>query len=296
MFKPQPFVAQLRMKSGPTPGKIYALQGDQFTAGRDANNAVPINDAELSRKHARFTLQGGKYVLEDLGSTNGTFVNRKRLAGPCVLKTGDIVSFGGQIVLVYEGPTLESDRKISEKPLVAERLANSLMFGDDNTSYLSDEENTISKLSVFLCHASNDKPIVRELYNKLISEDWIDPWIDEEDLLPGQDWDIAIEKAVESSHAVIVLLSTRSVTKEGYIQRELRFALEIALEKPEETIFIIPVRLDDCPVPRRLRTWQYIDFFPTDRKKWAYERILKSLKIRFEELSNNNFSDSMFSP
>ena len=121
------------------------------------------------------------------------------------------------------------------------------------------------KLRVFLCHSSQDKPIVRELYQRLNAEGWIDPWLDEEKLLPGQDWDMEIEKAVEAADAVIVCLSNNSVTKEGYIQKELRKVLDVADEKPEGTIFIIPVRLDDCPVPRRLKKWQYVDYFPDSR-------------------------------
>jgi predicted component of type VI protein secretion system len=94
---------QFVMRSGPTPGVTFALEGDQLIIGRDATHAVSINDAEVSRKHARLTFQGGKYVIEDLGSTNGTFVNGQRLVSPAVLKAGDVVSLGEQIVLMYEG-------------------------------------------------------------------------------------------------------------------------------------------------------------------------------------------------
>src|SRR5262245_53976694 len=94
----------------------------------------------------------------------------------------------------------------------------------------------VPKLHVFLCHSSTDKATVRELYQRLKAEDWIQPWLDEEELLPGQDWDMEIEKAVEKADAVIVVLSKSSVAKEGYIQKELRRVLDIALEKPEETI------------------------------------------------------------
>jgi len=76
------------------------------------------------------------------------------------------------------------------------------------------------KLRVFLCHTSQDKPIVRELYQKLKAEGWIDPWLDEEKLLPGQKWQFEIPKAVEEAHAIIVCLSSVSVNKEGYIQKE----------------------------------------------------------------------------
>ncbi len=98
---------QLIMRSGPTPGAAFTLEGDQLTIGRDSTNEITINDAEVSRRHARLTFQGGKFVLEDLGSTNGTFVNGQRLAGPRVLKAGEVVSFGEQIVLVFESSTFD---------------------------------------------------------------------------------------------------------------------------------------------------------------------------------------------
>jgi hypothetical protein len=139
-------------------------------------------------------------------------------------------------------------------------------------------------LRVFLCYSSRDKQTVRELYRKLGAEGWIDPWLDSEKLLPGQEWDIEIEKAVEQADAVLVFLSSQSVDKEGYVQKELRFVLNIAEEKPEETIFVIPLRLDDCVVPRRVRTWQYVDYFPKGQRKNAYQRLLQSLKLRAARL------------
>ena len=116
---------QFVMRSGPTPGVTFPLDGDQLTIGRDSTNPVAINDAEVSRKHARLMFQGGKYVLEDLGSTNGTFVNGQRLAGPVVLKPGDVISLGEQIVLMYDaiasdpGATVAVSRKAVQPPPVA---------------------------------------------------------------------------------------------------------------------------------------------------------------------------------
>ncbi len=98
---------QFVMRSGPTPGVTFPLDGDQLTIGRDSSNGVAINDAEVSRKHSRLSFQGGKYVIEDLGSTNGTFVNGQRLAGPVVLKAGDVVSLGEQIVLMYDAINMD---------------------------------------------------------------------------------------------------------------------------------------------------------------------------------------------
>jgi hypothetical protein len=141
------------------------------------------------------------------------------------------------------------------------------------------------RLRVFLCHSSGDKPVVRELYQKLNSEGWLDVWFDEEKLYPGQDWNYEIEQAVEAADVIIVCLSNNSVGKEGYIQRELKFALDIALEKPEGTIFVIPLRLDDCEPPRRLRGWQYADYFPENLRTRAYQRMLESLRVRAGRLN-----------
>ncbi len=113
---------QFVMRSGPTPGATFSLEGDQLIIGRDSSSAITINDAEVSRKHARLNFQGGKYVIEDLGSTNGTFVNGQRLISAVVLKSGDVVSLGEQIVLMYEalavdaGETVMSARKSTPRP------------------------------------------------------------------------------------------------------------------------------------------------------------------------------------
>jgi len=95
-------------------------------------------------------------------------------------------------------------------------------------------EQIVSKrrLRVFLCHSSGDKPAVRDLYRRLRADGFA-PWLDEEELLPGQDWQQEIPAAVRACDVVIICLSQKSVTKEGYLQREIREALYVAEEKPE---------------------------------------------------------------
>jgi len=132
---------------------------------------------------------------------------------------------------------------------------------------------------VFLCHASEDKQQVRELYQRLL-HDHVHPWLDEEDLLPGQNWRVEISKAVRRSHAVAVCLSERSTTKAGYLQKELKIALDILDEQPEGMIFVIPVRLEPCAVPDALQHLHYVDLF-TDH---GYNRLLRAIHARAEQL------------
>lgn len=93
---------QLVMHSGPTPGKVFPMEGDLITIGREAGNGIIINDAEVSRKHTQFIFQGGKVIVTDLGSTNGTFVDGQRLTGQHILQPGQIISLGEQISLLFE--------------------------------------------------------------------------------------------------------------------------------------------------------------------------------------------------
>jgi predicted component of type VI protein secretion system len=93
---------QLVMRSGPTPGKIFPLEAEEVIVGRDATSGVSIVDAEVSRKHAKLILHGSAYTIQDLGSTNGTFVNQQRITATQALNPGDTVSFGEKIILQYE--------------------------------------------------------------------------------------------------------------------------------------------------------------------------------------------------
>ncbi|MET0396797.1 MAG: TIR domain-containing protein [Longimicrobiaceae bacterium] len=130
-------------------------------------------------------------------------------------------------------------------------------------------------LRVFLCHASIDKPKVRELYQLLIAHQ-IDAWLDEAKLLPGQEWESEIIRAVRSSDVIIACLSAGSITREGFVQKELRWALDVADEKPEGTIFLIPARLEPCDVPRKLQSRQWIDLY----SEGGIQNLLRSLRVR----------------
>ena len=100
-FADQP-IAHLRVQKGPQPNQIFDLYQEQLTIGRSSANDVPITDPEISRKHARLVKQGTDYAIEDLGSTNGTFVNDRRIVGLTPLHDGDIIEFGEAIRLLYE--------------------------------------------------------------------------------------------------------------------------------------------------------------------------------------------------
>ncbi len=93
---------ELVMRTGPAPGKVYPLTNNEFYIGRDVNNEIAINDTEVSRRHCHFVLTSSGYTIEDMGSTNGTFVDQNRIYGQQLLKPGAMVRLGDNVTLLYQ--------------------------------------------------------------------------------------------------------------------------------------------------------------------------------------------------
>ena len=118
------------------------------------------------------------------------------------------------------------------------------------------------EITVFISYAREDSNAAKRLHNDLRSAG-LSPWLDKESLIAGQNWKIAINKAIKKSRYFIPIFSSISVAKRGYVQKEFRYALDVLDEFPESQIFVIPVRLDDCEIPyEKLKDIEYVDLFP----------------------------------
>lgn len=115
---------------------------------------------------------------------------------------------------------------------------------------------------IFIAYAVEDVRFALDVYSALESRGY-EPWIDRRKLLPGQNWIRRIEDAISSSDFFIACFSKNSARKRGGFQAEIRYALDCARRVPLDDVFIIPVRIDDCRVPRAItRETQYVDLFP----------------------------------
>ena len=97
-------IAKLVIQSGSSAGRSFNLDRDQHTLGREAPADILIPAAGVSRRHARIDRQGDQYLLQDLGSTNGTFVNDQRVYAGQILNTGDVIQLGQNVTLRFEAP------------------------------------------------------------------------------------------------------------------------------------------------------------------------------------------------
>jgi hypothetical protein len=146
-------------------------------------------------------------------------------------------------------------------------------------------DGLVHKPRIFLCHAKEDKPRVKELYHQL-KEAGYHPWLDEEDLLPGQDWWAEIKKIISDPYnLVVVCLSDQSVTKRGVVQREIKRALDVLDQMPESAIYLIPARLEPCQVPDRLSRLHWVNLF----ERQGFEKLRQALDF---EVNKRNISPS----
>lgn len=150
-------------------------------------------------------------------------------------------------------------------------------------------------LRVFLSHAAEDKSAVQAL-RRLLARENVDVWLADERILPGQTWESEIRKALNQADVIIICLSKNLVNKAGYFQKELKMALRKSDEMPEDAIYLIPLKLEECDTPSSFEHLQWVNMFfqnggfdtsILDRVMLALRRRAESLGILWSALFPN---------
>ncbi len=149
---------QLLVNIGPEPGKIYDLTSVSMTIGRDPMAEITINDPEVSRRHAQLIGTISGYRIQDLGSTNGTFVDGIRLGGePRDLEAGQVISIGGGLALVYQiadSGDYQADTLLDAS--MASLAAQELLDNRSDVSLESADDSDLSPLTGSEIDAADD--------------------------------------------------------------------------------------------------------------------------------------------
>ena len=104
---------RLLLQTGSTAGMDFPLEKPELSIGRDLGNDIVINDPEVSRRHAHLFLTGDTYAIEDLGSTNGTYLGGQRINAPTLLTPGAVITLGENITLIFEAIPNDPDATIA---------------------------------------------------------------------------------------------------------------------------------------------------------------------------------------
>jgi hypothetical protein len=151
--------------------------------------------------------------------------------------------------------------------------------------------STKAAVQIFLCYARQDEDTVKELYQRL-SAAGFKPWMDQEDIYAGEQWQASIERAIQRSDFFLACLSTHAVSRRGFLQRELKWALDIWQEKLYSDIYLIPARLEPCEVPEVLQDFQWVNLY--EERGWT--RLLRSLQVGLERRAETTGSAVRESP
>lgn len=128
---------------------------------------------------------------------------------------------------------------------------------------------------VFISYAREDRQWAERLYMDLRKQE-VNAWIDVRCLAAGANWKMEIRKAIRTSRFFILLLSKASVNKRGYVQKEMKEAIDVLREIPSGEIFLIPVRLDSTePINEELHELNWVDL--ENDYHGGLARILSSL-------------------
>jgi hypothetical protein len=133
---------------------------------------------------------------------------------------------------------------------------------------------TLREVQIFLSYARPDRDEVEHLYSKL-REAGFKPWMDTQDILPGERWEHSINKAIRNSDFFLVCLSPHSVNRRVFILKEISQALDILPEMLADDIYLVPVRLAECEPLDSLADFQWVDLFEPDG--WA--RLVHSIEV-----------------
>jgi ActR/RegA family two-component response regulator len=137
---------------------------------------------------------------------------------------------------------------------------------------------------VFLSYAREDRTTVSRLYQRLKRAGFA-PWMDRYDLGAGQPWKASIRNAIKRSAFFLACLSKHSVNKRGVVQQELREGMEVARTVPASSVYMIPVRLDECEVPDDLSEYQWVDLFEAGGWEKLYQAVYSGLSFKAGQTS-----------
>ena len=143
------------------------------------------------------------------------------------------------------------------------------------------DSNHQKNFFIFLCYAKEDIHMVRNLYDRLKNEG-LTPWLDEVDILPGQNWSCEIQRAIDATDFALICLSSISVQKKGFLNKEIHWALDKQAQMPEKQSFIIPVKLEPCELQQKLSDIQSVNLF----EKNGFNQLIRALSV---EVKNKSF-------
>ncbi len=270
----------LTMTKGPVVGNIYPLNGSIITIGRDLSNNIVVDDSEVSRHHTRIHFTENGYVIEDLASTNGTYVNDVLLRGTRTLEPGDVLRLGTMVQFEYSFrnepfASLEDETPPRGMPSFEPTLTN--MYTLDTQAA---KRTTIAARSTGLTPGA----LKNHLLVVYAREDWetvvapllvrlqdtrLNAWVDQY-LKPGSDqWQGAVDQALKECWLMVLVVTPEALSSK-YVKMMYRYFLNE--NKP-----VIPLIYAQTALPPELSRLRSISHNPEQSAR-AFHKLIFEIR------------------
>jgi len=276
----------LTMNKGPAIGYIYPLEGKTISIGRDLTNDIVVQDPEVSRFHLRLHFSDRGYLIEDLRSTNGTFINTEPIHGRRCLEPNDVIKLGTMVQLQYtfrkEGAPLGSSEDETPRSRPPEiDMERSTKLGD--FFHVDPQRHTLSARTTGLVPGA----LLDHLMVVYAREDWeatvapllvrmqdtrLNAWVDQYLVLDSDDWRMAVEQALGECWLMIVVVSPEALNS-TYVKMMYRYFLNQA--KP-----VIPLVRDPAQtLPGELNRLRSILYNPQINPSSFHKLIFEIMQL-----------------
>lgn len=276
----------LMMLRGPAVGYVYNVEGDTVSIGRDLSNDIVVQDPEVSRFHVRMSRTRQGYVVEDLGSTNGTFVNDASLTEPHALQVNEVLRLGSLVqlqMLQVEGTSAHDEELLrhATEYLVAEDSSPELFDPIDLPAF---DSATVRRTgitpgslseSILVAYSRDDwQSAVAPLLVSL-QDAGLDVWVDQYLALGGDDWRSAVQQALDECWLMILVASPRSLASKPVRSMYRHYMRE---RKP-----IVPFIADpSIQLPAELSRLRSITYDPLNARRSYHKLIFEVMQFRHQ--------------
>lgn len=276
----------LMMLQGPAVGYVYNVEGETIRIGRDLSNDIVIQDPEVSRFHVSLTRNRRGFVVEDHGSTNGSFVNDEPLREARQLLTNDILRLGSlvQLQLLHVDsesvPESVTTMRSPAEYLVAEDSSPDLFEVPDitfNPALIARTGITPGSLSnsIFVAYAREDWQTAIAPLLVSLQDAGLDVWVDQYLTYGSDDWRAAVQQALDECWLMILVASSRSLASKPVRSMYRNFMRE---RKP-----LIPfVYETHSPLPAELSRLRSIAYDPLNARRSYHKLIFEVMQFRHQ--------------
>ncbi len=276
----------LMMTMGPTVGRVYFLSEPMHSIGRDTGNDIMIQDPEISRNHVRLRRARNEYIVEDLGSTNGTYINGGLIDGSHTLEVDDVLRLGTAVQLQYlqqsSTETYMAADPTPQKRTTGDYTPQELSF----TSFINPvpTQRKISRLGtgltpgaledhVFIAYARDEWESVIANLTLSLQDAGIQVWVDQYLAQGSEDWRAAIEQALLECWAMVIVVSPQALNS-NYVKMEYRHFLN--REKSIVPFIYEPVR----PIPPELSRLRTITYDGGNPRRSFHKLVFEIMQLR----------------